>query len=110
LIASLSIPWGEARGDEDGLGLGGYHLVWTRDMCSSATARLASGDARTPQRALIYLAATQLPSGGFHQDFWIDSEPYWRGVQLDESAFPLILAWGLHEHGAWATSTLTRWS
>ena len=47
LIASLSIPWGEARGDEDGLG--GYHLVWTRDMCNSATALLASGDARTPE-------------------------------------------------------------
>jgi hypothetical protein len=29
LIASLSIPWGEAKGDED---LGVYHLVWTRDM------------------------------------------------------------------------------
>ena len=97
-IASLSIPWGEARGDEDGLG--GYHLVWTRDLCHSATALLASGNARTPRRALIYLAATQLPSGGFHQNFWIDGEPYWRGVQLDESAFPLILAWRLQEQGA----------
>jgi glucoamylase len=97
LIASLSIPWGEARGDEDGLG--GYHLVWTRDMYNSATALLAAGDARTPARALIYLAATQLPSGGFYQNFWIDGEPFWRGVQLDESAFPLILAWRLHEHG-----------
>ena len=27
-IASMAIPWGEARGDED---MGGYHLVWTRD-------------------------------------------------------------------------------
>jgi glucoamylase len=97
LIASMSIPWGEARGDEDGLG--GYHLVWTRDMCNSATALLASGDRPTPERALIYLAATQLPSGGFFQNFWIDGEPYWRGVQLDESAFPLILAWRLQEHG-----------
>ena len=52
LIASLSIPWGDARGDEDGLG--GYHLVWTRDMCNSAMALLASGDAKTPERALIY--------------------------------------------------------
>ena len=34
LIASLSIPWGEVKGDED---LGGYHLVWTRDMVNSAT-------------------------------------------------------------------------
>ena len=98
LIASLSIPWGEARGDEDGLG--GYHLVWTRDMYHSTTALLAAGDTRTAARALIYLAATQLPSGGFHQNFWIDGEPFWRGVQLDESAFPLILAWRLHEHGA----------
>lgn len=98
LIASLSIPWGEARGDEDGLG--GYHLVWTRDMYNSATALLAAGDARTPARALIYLAATQLPNGGFYQNFWIDGEPFWRGVQLDESAFPLILAWRLNEHGA----------
>jgi glucoamylase len=98
LIASLSIPWGEARGDDDGLG--GYHLVWTRDMCNSATALLAAGYARTPERALIYLAATQLPGGGFYQNFWIDGEPYWRGVQLDEAAFPLILAWRLQEHGA----------
>jgi len=35
-IASLSIPWGEARGDED---LGGYHLVWTRDMVNTAQRR-----------------------------------------------------------------------
>jgi glucoamylase len=97
LIASLSIPWGEARGDDDGLG--GYHLVWTRDMCSSATALLAAGYARTPERALIYLAATQLSGGGFYQNFWIDGEPFWRGVQLDETAFPLILAWRLQEHG-----------
>ena len=29
MIASLSIPWGEDKSDDD---LGGYHLVWTRDM------------------------------------------------------------------------------
>ncbi len=95
MIASLSIPWGEARGDDDGLG--GYHLVWTRDMCNSAAALLASGHRRTPLKALIYLAATQLPSGGFFQNFWIDGEPYWRGVQLDEAAFPIMLAWRLSE-------------
>jgi glucoamylase len=46
LIASASIPWGEAKGDED---LGGYHLVWTRDMVQSATALLACGDRVTPR-------------------------------------------------------------
>ena len=49
MIASLSIPWGEAKGDED---LGGYHLVWTRDMVSSASGLLASGNTETPLRAL----------------------------------------------------------
>ena len=98
MIASMSIPWGEARGDDDGLG--GYHLVWTRDMCNSAQALLASGNAHTPLKALIYLAAAQLPSGGFYQNFWIDGEPFWRGVQLDETAFPVVLAWRLQELGA----------
>ncbi|NNN06611.1 MAG: glucan 1,4-alpha-glucosidase [Elusimicrobia bacterium] len=93
MVASMSIPWGESHGDEDGLG--GYHLVWTRDMCSSASALLASGNATTPLRALIYLAAAQLPDGGFYQNFWIDGEPFWQGVQLDEVAFPIILAWRL---------------
>ena len=92
LIASLSIPWGDARGDGD---LGAYHLVWTRDMCNSATALLASGNTETPRRALIYLAASQQRDGGFHQNFWLDGEPYWRGVQLDEVAFPVLLAWHL---------------
>ena len=40
LVASMSIPWGETKGDDD---LGGYHLVWTRDQVQSATALLASG-------------------------------------------------------------------
>ncbi|MGH9856971.1 MAG: glycoside hydrolase family 15 protein, partial [Acidobacteriota bacterium] len=98
MIASLSIPWGESLSDSDGLG--GYHLVWTRDMCNSAAALLASGNVKTPLRALIYLAATQLQNGGFHQNFWISGEPYWQGVQLDEVAFPVILAWRLRELGA----------
>jgi glucoamylase len=97
LIASLSIPWGEAKGDED---LGGYHLVWTRDMVNSATALLASGDLQTPMRALIYLACSQHADGGFSQNFWIDGESYWRGIQLDEVAFPIMLAWRLDREGA----------
>ncbi|HII41121.1 MAG TPA: glucan 1,4-alpha-glucosidase, partial [Thermoplasmata archaeon] len=97
LIASLSIPWGEAKGDED---LGGYHLVWTRDMVNSATGMLASGDLTTPVRALIYLACSQHDDGGFSQNFWINGDPYWSGIQLDEVAFPIMLAWRLHKNGA----------
>ncbi len=91
-IASASIPWGYAKGDDD---LGGYHLVWTRDMVQSATALLACGRVDTARRALVYLACTQKPDGSFAQNFWIDGTPYWTGIQLDEVAFPIILAWRL---------------
>lgn len=91
-IASASIPWGESKGDED---LGGYHLVWTRDMVNTAMALLACGNTETPRRALIYLASSQQPDGGFPQNFWIDGTPYWSGIQLDEVAFPVVLAWRL---------------
>ena len=91
-IASASIPWGSSKSDDD---LGGYHLVWTRDMIQSATAMLACGRTDTALRALVYLACTQHPDGGFSQNFWIDGKPYWSGIQLDEVAFPIILAWRL---------------
>jgi glucoamylase len=91
-IASASIPWGNTKGDTD---LGGYHLVWTRDMVQTATALLATGRTDTAMRALVYLACTQRTDGSFAQNFWIDGTPYWSGIQLDEVAFPIILAWRL---------------
>jgi glucoamylase len=98
-IASASIPWGDAMGDDD---LGGYHLVWVRDMVNSATGMLAAGDVFTPLRALVYLACSQQPDGGFPQNFWIDGTPYWKGIQLDEVAFPILLAWRLWKAGGLA--------
>jgi glucoamylase len=92
LIASLSIPWGDEKSDDE---LGGYHLVWTRDLVKSVSALLAVGDLSTPLRSLIYLAVSQREDGGFYQNFWIDGRPYWQGVQLDEVAFPVLLAWRL---------------
>ena len=91
-IASASIPWGASKSDDD---LGGYHLVWTRDMVQSATALLACGRIDAARQALVYLACTQQPNGGFAQNFWINGIPYWSGIQLDEVAFPIILAWRL---------------
>ena len=83
LVASMSIPWGETKGDND---LGGYHLVWTRDLVQSATALLATGQTATPVRALIWLAALQRADGSFPQNSWIDGTAYWSGLQLDEVA------------------------
>jgi glucoamylase len=97
IIASLAIPWGEANGDED---KGGYHLVWTRDMVNSAMGLLAAGNTESPRRALSYLAVSQQEDGGFAQNFWIDGEPYWTGIQLDEVAFPILLASRLSRENA----------
>src|SRR4029079_1536653 len=97
LIASMSIPWGEAKGDGD---VGGYHLVWTRDLVHSATALLATGQMSTPLRALIWLAAMQRPDGSFPQNSWIDGTAYWSGLQLDQVALPMLLARHLYEYHA----------
>jgi glucoamylase len=91
-IASASIPWGQSKSDSD---LGGYHLVWTRDMVQTATALVACGRTTSAMRALIYLACTQKADGGFPQNFWVTGVPYWSGVQLDETAFPILLAYRL---------------
>jgi glucoamylase len=98
MIASLAIPWGHVRGDKEGAG--GYHLVWPRDITQSALALLAIGNKETPLRSLIYLATAQQDDGGFAQNFWIDGTPFWKGVQLDEAAFPILLAYRLWKEDA----------
>ncbi len=97
MIASLSIPWGDQKSDDE---LGGYHLVWRRDLVKAVTGLLAAGDTSTPLRSLIYLAVSQRKDGGFYQNFWLDGRPYWMGVQLDEVAFPVLLAWRMWKHNA----------
>lgn len=96
IVASMSIPWGETKSDND---LGGYHLVWTRDLVQSATALLATGQTGTPLRAMIWLAVIQRPDGSFPQNSWINGKMYWAGLQLDEIAAPILLAWRLRRDG-----------
>ena len=97
LIASLSIPWGASKGDDD---LGGYHLVWPRDLVQSAGACLACGAYAEALRVLRYLRAIQEPDGRWPQNCWLDGRPYWQGLQLDECAFPILLAEMALRHGA----------
>jgi glucoamylase len=94
-VASLSIPWGNTRND-----LGGYHLVWTRDLVESAGALVALGAHGSARRALAYLVATQEPDGHWVQNQWVDGVGYWDGVQLDEAAYPILLAGALRRTGA----------
>jgi glucoamylase len=96
MIASLSIPWGEHKGDED---LGGYHLVWPRDLVESASALVAVGAYDDARRVLDYLRVTQSANGSWPQNMWVSGESYWHGIQLDETAFPILLFDLLFRHG-----------
>jgi glucoamylase len=96
-VASLSIPWGESKDDSD---RGGYHLVWARDMVQSATALLACGRTESSLRALIWLACVQDAQGCLPQNSSVTGKPYWTGIQMDEVAVPVLLAWRLRRAGA----------
>lgn len=87
-IASLSIPWGFSKGDDD---LGGYHLVWPRDLCETAGGLLAAGALDDARRMLRFLQFTQEADGHWPQNMWLDGSPYWDGIQMDETAFPIWL-------------------
>jgi glucoamylase len=71
--------------------MGGYHLVWPRDLCETAGALLACGAHSEVRRILRYLRATQEGDGSWRQNYWLDGATYWGGVQLDECAFPVLL-------------------
>jgi glucoamylase len=88
IIASLSIPWGFSKPDDD---LGGYHLVWPRDLVEIAGAFIAIGAHEHVRRVLRYLEVTQEVDGHWSQNMWLDGMPYWHGVQMDETALPFLL-------------------
>lgn len=90
IIASLSVPWGNAASDGN---IGGYHLVWPRDMVEAANAFLTLDDVDDARLALDFLRASQSRDGSWPQNFWLNGEPYWAGSQLDETAFPIHLAY-----------------
>ncbi|WP_163830851.1 glycoside hydrolase family 15 protein [Spartinivicinus ruber] len=106
------IPGSPADGYKDGPV--GYHVVWPRDLYQVATSMIAAGDIETAKRALKYLTEVQFKTqdgnwqfcensvpkhGSFPQNFWLSGKPHWSGMQLDETAMPIILAWRLWQLG-----------
>lgn len=94
-VASLSIPWGESSQSRSG-----YHLVWSRDLVETAGAMVAMGAYGDAREVLRYLIATQQEDGHWLQNQWLGGSPFWQGIQLDETAFPVILASALQAHDA----------
>ena len=93
-IASLTIPWGQAvnAGGAGGAG-NGYHFVWARDEYEQATGLLAAGDTQTAKDAVTWLFTRQQQADGhFPQNSTPAGVPDQTNIQLDETAYPLILA------------------
>ena len=101
-VASLSAPWGDSSQSR-----GGYHLVWARDLVETAGALVALEAHDDARDILRYLIATQQSDGHWFQNQWLGGEPFWEGMQLDEAAFPILLASMLRERSALAGIPVT---
>jgi len=88
-VASPTMPWRWGKEAPSGP----YHLVWSRDLYQVATGLIAEGDEAGANRALDWLFdVQQKPDGSFPQNSKPDGTPVWTGLQMDEVAFPLVLA------------------
>jgi glucoamylase len=96
-VAAPGRPWAWANELQH---LPVYIAVWSRDLYQIATALLAAGDRGAAVRALDYLwSVQQRPDGSFPQNSRLDGEPVFGGLQMDEVAFPIVLAWQLGRTG-----------
>lgn len=114
LIASLSNPWGDTV--DASKPSTGYKAVWPRDFYQVAMAMLALGDTETPLAAFRYLPQVQVradtqgntgATGWFLQKTWVDGTIEWVGVQLDQTAMPIMLGWKLWKAGLVSDAEMT---
>ena len=98
IIASLATPWGFSKGDQDE----GYSLVWPRDMIQTVGGLLAARGHADARRVLFYLHVTQEADGHWSQNMFLDGQPSWTGIQLDETAFVILLVELARREGALA--------
>src|SRR6202012_4689149 len=52
---------------------------------------LAAGAVASAKSVLDYLVAIQEADGLWSQNSWLDGRPYWGGIQIDETGFPILL-------------------
>lgn len=116
LIASLSNPWGDVKSAEKSAT--GYKAVWPRDFYQVAMAMLALGDTESPRVAFEYLQKVQANNstpgyqgtpGWFLQKTHVDGEIEWVGVQLDQTAMPIMLGWRLWKEKILSDAEIVDW-
>jgi glucoamylase len=96
-VAGLAVPWGNATNDP-----GGYHMMWCRDGGEAALALAAAGHTDDAAAALEYLIGRQNTDGSWPRCFFVSVDNSFdpnAAIQLDEVAFPVLLAGKLDELG-----------
>jgi glucan 1,4-alpha-glucosidase len=97
IVASLASPWGQAvsAGDPANTYFGSYREVFARDLYESWTGLVAAGDLATARAATLFLfERQQLPDGSMPRNSLVNGKvaPDSFGTQLDEAAYPILMA------------------
>ncbi|MFC4907578.1 glucodextranase DOMON-like domain-containing protein [Actinomadura gamaensis] len=101
VVASLASPWGQAvpAGDAPGgkaVYFGSYREVFSRDLYEAFTGLLAAGDVTTARAsARFLLERQQQPDGRMPRNSLLNGRtaPDTGGDQLDETAYPILMAY-----------------
>ncbi|MEU8354835.1 glucodextranase DOMON-like domain-containing protein [Nonomuraea sp. NPDC048882] len=101
VVASLASPWGQAISAGELVGgkaiyFGSYREVFARDLYEAFTGFLAAGDVATARDTVRFLLERQqLPDGRLPRNSLLNGElaPDSGGDQLDETAYPLLMAY-----------------
>ena len=101
IVASMSSPWGQAvsAGDPGNTYFGSYREVFARDLYEIWTGLMAVGDLATARAATLFLFERQQQAdGSMPRNSLVNGKtaPDSFGTQLDETAYPLLMANELH--------------
>ena len=101
LVAAPASPWGQAisAGDPQNTYFGSYREVFARDLYEIWTGLMADGDTATAKDATLFLFdRQQQPDGSMPRNSLVNGKlaPDSFGAQLDETAYPLLMADELH--------------
>ncbi|HET7305058.1 MAG TPA: glycoside hydrolase family 15 protein, partial [Segeticoccus sp.] len=101
VVASVASPWGQAvsAGAKPGglpVFFESYRTVFSRDLYEAFTGFMADGDLATARDTVRFLfERQQLSDGRMPRNSLLNGEkaPSTGGDQLDESAYPILMAW-----------------
>ena len=101
IAAGLGSPWGQAVSagelpDGKPVYFGSYREVFARDLYEAFTGLLTAGDTATAQAATRFLfERQQLTDGRMPRNSLLNGKkaPDTGGDQLDETAYPILMAW-----------------